>query len=268
MANRKKTPDILGDLLGGAKLPKPQSKANVTEGEQAELPIPENNNKTASRKKTNKSKEADAEYFEGLLYRGAGALELVAEVLGRRRLIEWLDEMRTFFGGQEPDSGRKGPSLAFKQNVATWAENYLGAESSTIGYLANGMESSDPYEVDVWGHIKGESSRNDLEIWFECRDGGNPVTKEDILNFVRKAVDVFEAAHTIKQEFWFDRLMLVSSVPFDDGALSYAQEEGVVCILSDGSGYQLLTEENWRLKPGWLRKAEKGESFPCEMRSG
>lgn len=55
MANRKKTPDILGDLLGGGRLPKSQSKTKVTEGEQAELPIPENN-KPASRKKTGKSK--------------------------------------------------------------------------------------------------------------------------------------------------------------------------------------------------------------------
>jgi len=267
MANRKKTPDILGDLLGGGRLPNPQSKTNMAEGEQAQLPIPEKD-KPASRKKTNKSKEADVEYFEGLLYRGAGALELVAEVLGRRRLIEWLDDMKAFFGGQESSSDKKGPSLAFKQKVASWAENYLSAETTTIGYLANGLSATDPYEIDVWGHLKGESSRNDLEIWIECREGGGQIVQEDIFNFVKMAVDVFEAAHTIKQEFWFDRLMMVSSVPFDDSALSFAKQEGVVCILSDGSGYQLLTEENWRLKPSWLRKAENGESYPCEMRSG
>lgn len=187
--------------------------------------------------------------------------------MGRRRLIEWLDEMKAFFGGQELVPDKKRASLAFKQKVASWAENYLGAETTTIGYLANGLASADPYEIDVWGHLKGENSRNDLEIWIECREGGSPIKREDIFNLVRTAVDIFEAAHTIKQEFWFDRLMMVSSVPFEDSALSFAQQEGVVCILSDGLGYQLLTEENWRLKPSWLRRAESGESYPCEMRS-
>ncbi|NQT71464.1 MAG: hypothetical protein HQ553_01690 [Chloroflexi bacterium] len=264
MATRKKTPDILGDLLGGSESPaeEKESKTEFSEGEQATLPIKEFGKRKTVRK-TSKSKESDVDYFESLLDRGAGALELVAEVLGRNRIVQWLDEMKKSFGEKDAEveierGRRKSPSIVYKQRVANWVENNLGAASATIDYPANGLSTRRPYEVDVWGHMKGESSRNDIEIWVECKSNGTAVKRRDISTLVKRAIDVFHAAHTVKQEFWFDRLMLVSATAFEDGALELADEEGVTCIQYDETGCQFMTEDNWKLKPSWLRDAEAG----------
>ena len=216
MATRKKTPDILGDLLGGNESPadEKEAKGEFSEGKQASLPIKEFTKQKVPRK-TSKPKEADIDYFESLLDRGAGALELVASVLGRNRIVQWLDEMRKSFGETdvevEIERGRKSPSIVYKQRVANWVENNLGATSTTIDYPANGLSTRRPYEVDVWGHMKGENSRNDIEIWVECKSNGTAVKRRDISTLVKRAIDVFHAAHTVKQEFWFDRLMIVSA---------------------------------------------------------
>lgn len=262
MANRKRTPDILGDLLGGSDptAAEQEPKMKGTEGEQVSLPI-EGFEKPKKSKKRVKAKDSDIEYFESLLDRGASALELVAEVLGRPRLVKWLDEMKVVFSGEdvvmeEEQEEKREQSTGFKQKVATWTENHFGATSATVDYSANGLTTKMPYEVDIWAHFNGENSRTDLEMWVECRESRNSVKSRDILNLVRKATDVFNAAHTVKQEFWFDRLMIVSSAPFEDSALEIAVQRGVICVLCDGAGYELQTEENWRLKPSWLRDAE------------
>ena len=261
MATRKRTPDILGDLLGGSESPaeEKESKAEFSEGEQATLPIKEFRKQKTVRK-TSKPKEADVDYFESLLDRGAGALELVAEVLGRNRIVQWLDEMKASFGETDVEikRDRKSPSIVYKQRIANWVENNLGAESTAIDYPANGLSTRRPYEVDVWGHMKGENSRNDIEIWVECKSNGTAVKRRDISTLVKRAIDVFHAAHTVKQEFWFDRLMMVSATSFEDSALELAEQEGVTCIQYDETGCQFVTEDNWKLKPSWLRDAETG----------
>ncbi|MFC2027856.1 hypothetical protein ACFLU3_04130 [Chloroflexota bacterium] len=261
MATRKKTPDILGDLLGGSEssAEEKDTQTDCSEGKQASLPIKEFT-KQKSPRKTSKPKEVDIAYFESLLDRGAGALELIAEVLGRNRIVQWLDEMKMSFGEKdvEVERVRKSPSIAYKQRVANWVENNLGATSTTIDYPANGLSTRRPYEVDVWGHMKGEGSRNDIEIWIECKSNGSAVKRRDISTLVKRAIDVFHAAHTVKQEFWFDRLMILSATAFEDGALELAEQEGVTCIQYDETGCEFLTEDNWKLKPSWLRDAETG----------
>jgi len=262
MANRKKTPDILGDLLGGNNLVAPESPAKTVTSKTKHKAHPAGQPKTStSDQQTGKPAESDAEYFETLLDRAASALELVAEVLGRRRLVRWLDEMKEAFSTEESASDRKIPSATFRQNCASWATNHLGAESTTMRYLANGLSSGEPYEVDIWAHFKGEGSQNDLDIWIECVDSEPSIKRKHILKLVDKATDVFHAAHTEKQEFWFDRLMLVSTSPFDASALELAEQEGVVCILYDGTSYVFQSEGNWKLKPKWFREAQAGKGL-------
>lgn len=208
-----------------------------------------------------RSPDLDREYVEDLLIRAGSALDLVAEVLGRRRLVQWLDDMKERFSTDiAPD--RKPATSSFKRSAAAWAENHLGAQSTTIGYQANGVEAKEPYDVDIWAHFKGEGSQADLDIWIQCREAETPTTKAEIINMVEKAGDVFQAAHMGKQEFYFDRVMLVSSAPFDPEALAAAEQHGVSCIRYDGISYLFQSEGNWKLKPNWMREAELNRGRP------
>jgi len=94
-------------------------------------------------------------------------------------------------------------------------------------------------------------------MWIECKDRKSPVKRKDVLTLVRKAVDVYYSAHADKKDFWFDRLMLVSSAPFDPKAITEANRYGVTCVLYDDAGYQIQACKEWKRKPRWLKEAER-----------
>jgi len=126
---------------------------------------------------------------------------------------------------------------------------------------------SDPYEVDAWAHFKGEGAQADLDVWIECRDSEEPVRKRDIMKFVQKATDVFHAAHTDKQDFWFDRLILIATAGFDIMALELADQVGVTCVSYDEADFTFESNPNWKLKPGWLRDAQASEGITWHKQS-
>ncbi len=256
MADRRNTPDILGDLLGGSPPSSPQGSEKAAEKSPAKQPgtIPEI-------PKVPDSQQDDPQYFENLLEHAASALVLVGQVLGHQRLVGWLEEMLHVFASDETVASRKAPEESFKQNAANWVEKRLGAKTTDIHYRANGLAVTDPYEVDVWAHFKGEGAQSDLDVWIECRDAKEPVRKSDIMKFIQKATDVFHAAHTDKQDFWFDRLILVSTSSFDIMAIDLADEVGVTCVSCDDTNYEFQSNPNWKLKPGWLRDAEASEGI-------
>jgi len=257
MADRRSTPDILGDLLGGSpQPPKPASEASF----QKKLPLEEVGKSTEILKDAD-SPEKDLKYFESLLEHAGSALVLVAEVLGHQKLVDWLEEMLDVFGSDETVMSRKAPADAFRQSAATWAEKHLGAKRTKIRQLANGLMVKSPYEIDVWAQFRGEGSQADLDVWIECRDLEEPVRKRDIMKLIQKGTDVFHAAHTEKQDFWFDRLLLIANSSFDADALDMAGQLGVTCVAYDGTNFQFKTRGNWKLKPNWLRDAEASEGI-------
>lgn len=194
--------------------------------------------------------------------RAASALVIVAEVLGRERLVDWLTEMKEFFNEEdEGETQRMAPGEESVRNVASWLEKRMGAESTIIRSSAKGLNAKIPYEVDIWAHFRGERFRSDLDMWIECYQGQIPIKKKTVLSLVQKATDVYHRVHTNHEGLFFDRLMIVSSAPFDPDALAFADQCGVVCVLHDGSGYRIQTEENWKLKPRWFRDAEAVEDF-------
>ncbi len=251
MADRRKTPDILGDLLGGGRPPAPerdiQSRPRKTSGNLPQMPVD--------------SSEYDVAHLENLLDAAASALVLVAEVLGRQRLVDWLAEMKEVFAVDDTVDSRRSPAQAFKQSAATWAEKHLESKSTDIHTLAHGQVVTSPYEVDVCAHFKGMGSQSDLDIWIECMDTDEIVKKNHIIRFVQKATDVFHAAHTDKQDFWFDRLILISKSAFDEEALASADQQGVACVFFDGTNFKFQSKANWKLKPAWLKDAEASEGI-------
>ncbi|MFO8101938.1 MAG: hypothetical protein R6U37_07230 [Dehalococcoidia bacterium] len=256
MVDRRNTPDILGDLLGGSPPPAPSNSQKEAEKSSAKQ-----SGGLSEVSKSTDLEQKDPQYFENLLEHAASALVLVGQVLGHQRLVAWLDEMRDIFASDETVAARKAPEESFKQSTANWAERRLGAKTTDIHYKANGLAVTDPYEVDVWAHFKGEGAQSDLDVWLECRDVEEPVRKSDIMKFVQKGTDVFHAAHTGKQDFWFDRLILVSTSSFDVLALELADQVGVTCVSCDDTTYEFQSNPNWKLKPGWLRDAEASEGI-------
>ena len=258
MADRRSTPDILGDLLGGS--PPPSSQLKFQESALKKIPAKQSGGDTEI-PRVSESGEVDTNYFETLLEHAASALVLVAEVLGHQKLVDWLEEMRDVFTTDETVTTRKAPAEAFKQNAANWAKKHLGAKMATVCYLASGAMVKSPYEVDVWAQFKGEGAQSDLDVWIECRDSEESVKKKDIMKLVQKATDVFHAAHAEKQDFWFDRMMLISNSAFDHGTLELAEQIGIACVSYDGTSYSFKTKGNWKLKPNWLRDVEASEGI-------
>ena len=255
MADRRNTPDILGDLLGGSPpLSQPKEREASKPPTRQSGDIPEIPSATGSQ-------QNDPEYFENLLEHAASALVLVSEVLGQQRLVDWLEEMHHVFASDDTVASREAPTVTFKENSASWAEKHLGDKTTDIHYRANGSVVTNPYEVDVWAHFKGEGAQSDLDVWIECRDAEESVRKRDIMKFVQKATDVFHAAHTDKQDFWFDRLILIATTSFDILSLELADQVGVTCVTYDGTNYVFKSNPNWKLKPNWLRDAEASEGI-------
>ncbi|MDY6911701.1 MAG: hypothetical protein SVM79_05010 [Chloroflexota bacterium] len=146
---------------------------------------------------------------------------------------------------------------SFEHSVAVWAKEHLKARQTTPHYLATGLMHSYPYSVDVWAHFNGGHFRSYFDMWVECKDQVLPVNRNDISALMLKAIDVFCAAHAQRQDFWFDRLMIVSTAEFDSDALALANDYGVVCVHYAGTNYLIQTNENWQQKPKWIIKAEE-----------
>jgi len=79
MVDRRNTPDILGDLLGGS----PSSKQKEGTDNRKSAAQSSAASRTA---KNDDVQQNDPQYFENLLEHAASALVLVGEVLGHQRL--------------------------------------------------------------------------------------------------------------------------------------------------------------------------------------
>ena len=246
MGSRKETPDILGELLGGSKSFPSDPAAETLD------PTKEHENRLNKDKET----DADIEYGESLLARAASTLKAASQVLDQQRMLEWFAETQRSFGREDFEEGVRPQGSSLENRVVEWAERHLGAKSTSIGYLANGLTAKRRYNVDVWAHLKGDPFRPDLDLWIDCREENRPVTNKDVSEFVKKATDVFLAAHTDKQDFWFDRLMFISISPFSREVLELAEDYGVICVLYDRTSFLIQTDPYWKLKPRWLREAE------------
>lgn len=263
MGSRKETPDILGELLGGSIHISPEPTTGpIAPEQQVKSTVESKSGKSpldSQASPRNEVKVNDIEYGENLLASAASTLKAAGRVLDRRRLLDWLEQMHYTLGQEDASGGRRPPKSALENRVAEWAERHLKAMSTTISCLANGLSAKRRYKVDVWAHLKGDPFRSDLDLWIDCRKENNPVTTKDVREFVEKATDVFHAAHTDIQEFWFDRLMFVSLNPFEKDVLDLADEYGVICVFYDRTSFLIQSDPYWRLKPRWLRDAESSQ---------
>mgnify|MGYP001120390059 CR=1 FL=1 len=263
MVDRRNTPDILGDLLGGS----PSRSSSKSEGKESGQALPKQRQEIPKIPMPEGVSGSDLKYFESLLEHAGSALVLVAEVLGKQKLVDWLEEMLDIFASDTSVASRKAPGASFKQNVATWAEKHLGARHTDTNHFAHGLLVTNPYEVDIRANFKGEGAQRDLDVWIECMDLEETVKKRDIMKLVQKATDVFHAAHTDKQEFWFDRLILVTTSSFAPEALDLADQVGVSCVTYDGTSFSFKNKSNWKLKPNWLRDAQASEGITWHQQS-
>ncbi len=251
MGIRKKTPDILGSLLGGrSAAPTSPTNADDTPSMQ-ETPTLQRPPATPPPS----SDDGDAEYGEGLLSSAAAKIKAASKVLDRQRLLDWLDQMQQIFGDKDATkTPSKETSLTFR--AAEWAQRHLKAVAVATDYRATGLKTEIPYIVDICAHLKGERFRPDMNLWIDCKAENENVTKQDLLEFVEKATDVFHAARADKQEFGFDRIMIVSMVPFEKNVLDTADEYGVICVFYDRTSFIIQSDPYWKLKPRWLKDAE------------
>lgn len=75
----------------------------------------------------------------------------------------------------------------------------------------------------------------------------------DIQKLISEAEDAYRASRVTRKQY-YNALMIVTNQGFDGGALAYANDEGVMCILFDGQGYVRQNDPpGWLGKPAWLR---------------
>ncbi|NQT71376.1 MAG: hypothetical protein HQ553_01235 [Chloroflexi bacterium] len=237
MVDRRTTPDILAAL--GA-LPKEKTEPNLGADLDSSL-----------NQSPNKPVQKSPERLEETFSRAVQSVVSLGRVLGRRKLIHWLDEIRDTIVAQKEEETAGVLSIS---DVSGWLRKRLGAASTIRHYLATGRIVEHPYKVDIWTRFNGKPTR--IDMWIECKDQKSPIKRKDVLALVRKAVDVFYAAHADKKDFWFDRLMLISSAPFDPKAIEAANRYGVTCVIYDGATYRIEAYKDWQRKPRWLDEAE------------
>jgi hypothetical protein len=138
---------------------------------------------------------------------------------------------------------------SFEHKVAMWARrHYEGSVQERL--LVNGLTKR-PFEVDIRVNIPGIFSAND--IWIECKDRHERIKAANVRSLVGKAKDVFQACATGKEDFYFNRLVIVSSSPFEGDALVLANIEGVECFLYDGKRYIQQNSRKITFNEKWLR---------------
>jgi len=181
----------------------------------------------------------------------AHTLPLCAEVLGRDRVLAWLQGLRERLERRETSTdGRR----RLKEEAHHWILHDVGAKAAVLNLEVPGLISSRPYVVDIWACLGSRRSTEGVDLWVECR-AGQPATAREVRQLARKAVDVYYAARAQRRDLWFDRLMLLAE-GFDPPALEEASRLGVACIVWE-SGKRPSGRFDWEEKPLWLRKAEE-----------
>ena len=250
--DRKGTPDILGDLLRVGKPPESEPEeiptSNINDG--AGLGVKE---QTAPEQPSSPVIMNPTD-IEAQFAQATNTLALLAPVVGSQRLLEWLDDMRNTLGRKNRQSAQAAMA---KPNIATWVKQHYNARMAAVDHMATGLLVNVRYNVDVWARINCEQFHTEYDLWVEYREQNSSIKKQNIYSLVRKGIDVFYAARAHKRDFWFDRLMLVSSSPFDLSTISLAEEYGVICVLYDGTDFEVKTDIDWQQKPTWLKQAEE-----------
>jgi hypothetical protein len=156
-------------------------------------------------------------------------------------------------------SEQRNDGIKPEKKVESWARKTFKASSTETRYYVNGLSIKRPYEVDVWVHIDSKFLGllgSERDIWIECKDRKASIKSKDISNLVSKAKDVYQAANSGKQPFYFDRLMFVSTSRYDSDAIAFADQEGVTCVLYNGKSYLLANKWNWEEDPKWLSEVQ------------
>ncbi|MBT4512747.1 MAG: hypothetical protein HOC20_11125 [Chloroflexi bacterium] len=252
MVERKGTPDILGDLLSVGKPPKREPEDISNSGLNVEAASVNKDQPVA--KQPSVPVNMNPTDIEAQFAQATNTLALLAPVVGSQRLLEWLDDMRNTLGRKDRQSAQ---SIQAKPNIAAWVKQHLSARMAAVDHMATGLLVNVRYNVDVWARINCEQFNTEYDLWVEYREKNASIKTKDIYSLVRKGIDVFYAARAHKRDFWFDRLMLVSSSPFDLSTISLAEDYGVICVLYDGTDFEIKTDIDWQLKPTWLRHAEE-----------
>ena len=166
MIDRRNTPDILAAL--GA-LPKEKTEIR----QRANLGL-------SSEQSQEAVMQDSSEQLEEIINRAAQSVVSLGRVMGKRKLVDWLDEIRDTIVVQKE---QETAGLLSTLDVAAWLKKRLGAAITTRDYLITGRVIEHPYKVDVWARIPGKQAQ--IDMWIECKDRKSPVKRKDVLTLVR-----------------------------------------------------------------------------------
>ena len=175
--------------------------------------------------------------------------ELIDDLSHRRKptnkeLAEYIKDMRKTMSKVRTSSitPRHEKGHKFEKKVARWAKRYFNADDVKTNILVNGLSSKRPYEVDVHV-IKGRFLRKD--IWIECKNRKSSIKRVDVFKLLSAAKDIEGACKDGREDFYFDRLAIVSTSDFDLDALSYAEDNDVACFRYTNNKYELKNKVSW-----------------------
>jgi len=132
----------------------------------------------------------------------------------------------------------------FEKKVAKWAKRYFNAGEVKTNILMNGLRVKRPYEIDVYVHQRWALIM-EADIWIECKNISSSIKRTHIFKLLSSAKDIEDAYEADREDFYFDRLAIVSTSKFDVDALSYAEDNDIACFHYDGKKYELKNQPSW-----------------------
>lgn len=147
----------------------------------------------------------------------------------------------------------------FEKQVAAWARRKFKG-STEVDKNAKGLVGVRPHNVDVKLQIikKGLFSSDTDDIWIECKckEEKNSVKRTEILKLIHDAQDVYKYAKSSNVNvIFYNGLMFVSNVRFDEDALNYANEFDVLCVQYESGKFVFKNNpEDWLGRPHWLEQ--------------
>jgi len=193
------------------------------------------------RSKTRKEKFIQwLERYDPLFKKSMSWDDIIDKLLTKRKptnkdLIEYIKSIRTEVRENKAKQkelekkSRYKKGHGFEKKVARWAKRYFESDTVETNILVNGIVKRE-YEVDV--HVSKERGflSGGRDIWIECKNRKSSIKRDDVIKLVGKAEDVENACDKGREDFYFDKLAIVSTSKFDSDALLLAENKEVACF--------------------------------------
>lgn len=137
----------------------------------------------------------------------------------------------------------------FEKKVAKWAEKYFNAKVVKTNIYRRGYtQVKHAYEIDVYVKRKGFLGLTEgSDIWIECKTLNTNINRNVVINLIGKMDDVNKACEMgiSKEDIDFEHGVIVSTSPFDIGALGYASDKDIACFQHEKRKYVLKNTVSW-----------------------